>query len=142
VAKTKKAPPDRAQARRQFLALRPVRNPNIDWEDVDDHAVLILKRGDDWRTRVLHIFFPLPEERRVVLDPIGSLVWRGCDGQTTIEKLSQELQREYKLGGREAELSLQQFFKDLGRRGYIAFAVEKKVGVSSAEPEKKKGWRK
>jgi hypothetical protein len=122
----KKTRPDRATARRQFLALRPLRNPKIAWEEVDDHIVLILKRNDDWRTRVLNIFFPVPDERRVVLDAIGSFVWRGCDGQHNIADFAKQLQREYKLGSREAELSLQQFFKDLGRRGYVGFVTEDK----------------
>ena len=43
--------------------------------------------------------------------------------RNTITDVMKVLQREYKLGVKEAELSLQQFFKDLGRRGYIGFAT-------------------
>lgn len=118
--------PDRAAARRGFLALRPARNPKISWEEVDGKAVLTIPRPKDWRYKLVNIFFPVPETRKVVLDAIGSLVWSHCDGQNNIEKLSRELQREYKLGGREAELALQQFFKELGQRGYIGFATDKK----------------
>ena len=118
--------PDRATARREFLALRPARNPKISWEEVDGKAVLTIPRANNWRFKLVNVFFPVPESRKVVLDSIGSLVWRHCDGQNNIDKLCRELQREYKLGGKEAELSLQQFFKDLGQRGYIGFMTEKK----------------
>ena len=128
--KTPKAAPDRAQARRHFLALRPARNPSIEWSEVDGKAVLIIPRANNWKVKVVNIFFPVPSDKKVVLDSIGSHVWARCDGQNTIDYLSRELQREYKLGAREAELSLQQFFKDLGQRGYIGFMTEK-----SAKPD-------
>lgn len=116
---------DRATARREFLALKPLRNPNLTWEEVEDRVVLRVPRPDTLQVKLVNIFFPVPEERKVVLDPIGSDVWRACDGQTTIAEISKILGRNYKLGTREAELSLQQFFKDLGRRGYIGFAMPK-----------------
>jgi hypothetical protein len=125
--KKERVVPDRATARREFLALRPARNPKIEWEDVDGKAVLTIPRANNWRLKLVNLFFPVPETRKVVLDSIGSLVWRHCDGENSIDKLSRELQREYNLGGREAELSLQQFFKDLGRRGYVGFVTERKT---------------
>ncbi len=118
--------PDRARARREFLALRPARNPRIEWNEVDGKATLRIPRAKNWKVKVINVFFPVPEDKKVVLDAIGSHVWTRCDGENRIEDLVRELQREYKLGAREAELSLQQFFKDLGRRGYIGFATEKK----------------
>ena len=121
--KTKKRPADRATARREFLALKPLRNPKLGWEEVENRVVLRVPRPNTWQVKIVNIFFPVPDERKVVLDPIGSDVWRICDGQTPIAEMIQVLQREYKLGAKEAELSLQQFFKDLGRRGYIGFAI-------------------
>lgn len=114
---------DRATARREFLALKPQRNPSLTWEEVEERVVLRVPRPNTIQVRIVNIFFPVPEERKVVLDPIGSDVWRACDGQATIADISKILGRNYKLGTREAELSLQQFFKDLGQRGYIGFAV-------------------
>ena len=121
--KIKKRAPDRATARREFMALRPVRNPKLGWDEVEGRVVLRVPRPDSWQVKIVNIFFPVPEERKVILDPIGSDVWRVCDGETPIAEVTKVLQREYKLGAREAELSLQQFFKDLGRRGYIGFAT-------------------
>ncbi len=121
--KPKKRVLDRATARREFMALRPVRNPNLGWEEVEERVVLNVPRPNTWQVKLINVFFPVPEERKVILDPIGSDVWRVCDGQTPISEVTRVLQREYKLGAKEAELSLQQFFKDLGRRGYIGFAT-------------------
>ena len=117
---------DRATARREFLALKPLRNPNLGWEEVEGRVVLRVPRPNTLQVKIVNVFFPVPDERKVVLDPIGSDVWRMCDGETPISEVGKLLQRQYKLGAREAELSLQQFFKDLGRRGYIGFATPKK----------------
>ena len=116
---------DRRTARRQFLGLRPLRNPKIEWADHQGRALLTIPRPKNWKIAVVNLFFPVPESRDVALDAIGSDVWRLCDGQHTIAQISQKLGAQYKLGQREIELSLQQFFKDLGRRGYIGFVTEK-----------------
>lgn len=107
--------------RRDLLALKPVRNPILEWNDEDGHVVLTIRRAKDWKTRVVLIFTQVPEERRVVLDPIGTHVWRMLDGATTFDTIARSLAKEFKLMPREAELSLQQFFKELGQRGYIVF---------------------
>ena len=121
--KPKKRQIDRATARREFMALKPLRNPKLGWDEVEGRVVLRVPRPDSWQVKLVNVFFPVPEERKVVLDPIGSDVWRACDGETPIAEVMKILQRQYKLGAKEAELSLQQFFKDLGKRGYIGFAV-------------------
>lgn len=125
--KKTKVAPDRARARREFLALRPARNPVIEWSETDGKITLVIPRASSWKVKLINVFFPVPTDKKVVLDAIGSHVWARCDGQNSIDALSRELQQHYKLGAREAELSLQQFFKDLGRRGYIGFATEKRV---------------
>ena len=121
----KKAVPDRARVRREFLALRPAHNPIIGWKEVEGRVVLTVPRPNNWKIRLINRFFEVPPSRTVDLDALGSFVWLRCDGQTSIDKLSRELQREYKIGAREAELSLQQFFEVLGRRGYIGFVTKK-----------------
>ncbi len=110
-----------APTRRELLAVRPVRNPVLEWVEEDGQVVLHIKRVNNWKTRLITIFTQVPESRRVVLDPIGTHVWRMLDGQTTFEAISKSLAKEFKLMPREAELSLQQFFKELGRRGYVMF---------------------
>lgn len=116
---------DKATARREFLALRPGRNPKVDWEENEGKVVLKVPRPEDWKYKLAKKLFPVPDGPKLVaLDAIGSHVWRHCDGHNNIDALSKELQRLYKLSAREAELSLQQFFKELGRRGYVGFVME------------------
>ncbi len=110
-----------APTRRELLAVRPVRNPALEWVEEDGQIVLHIKRVNNWKTRLITIFTQVPESRRVVLDPIGTHVWRMLDGQNTFEAISKSLAKEFKLLPREAELSLQQFFKELGRRGFVMF---------------------
>ncbi|RYG70917.1 PqqD family protein [bacterium] len=124
---------DRATARREFLALRPGRNPKVDWEEVEGKAVLKVPRPTDWKFKLAKKLLPIPEidkPKIVALDAIGSHVWVRCDGKNTIGYLSKELQSAYKLSAREAELSLQQFFKELGRRGYVGFMMENEASNS------------
>jgi Coenzyme PQQ synthesis protein D (PqqD) len=111
----------RTPSRRELLALRPLRNSALEWAVEEDQVVLEIKRVSNWKTKLLNIFVPLPESRRVMLDPIGSDVWQMLDGQTTIEYIGKALAKKHKLTPREAELSLQQFFKELSRRGYVGF---------------------
>ena len=130
MSKTSAAPRAKASrraatpSRREWLALTPVRNPALEWAEEEGGVVLHIKRARNWKTRLLNLLFPLPEEHRVALDSIGSMVWRLSDGGSTIEQIARALARELQIERREAELSLQQFFKELGRRGYIGFKIE------------------
>ncbi|MBV9867166.1 MAG: PqqD family protein [Abitibacteriaceae bacterium] len=107
--------------RSQVMALCPMRNPQLAWYEEEGRVVLHIKRAHTWKTRLLQVFFPLPEERRIVLDAIGTDVWQMMDGKTTMGQIAKALGSKYQLGPRETELSLQQFFKEIGRRGYMGF---------------------
>jgi len=126
---------DPAHARREFLALRPMRNPALEWSEEDGHVILEIKLAESWKTRILNLFFQVPRGRRVALDAIGTDVWQMLDGQHTIGQIAKSLASKYKLNAREAELSLQQFFKDLGRRGYVGFMVEAEPTPSQSKPQ-------
>jgi hypothetical protein len=114
----------KAPTRSELLALRPVRNPDLEWTEEDGHIVLLIKHRKSTKTWLLSKMFPVPEGRRVVLDAIGTDVWQMLDGKTNIGRIAKALAQKYKLTPREMELSLQQFFKELGRRGYIGFLKE------------------
>lgn len=112
--------------RKELLALRPMRNPDLEWSEEDGHIVLHIKHKKVAKMWLLSKIFPMPEGRRVVLDTIGTDVWQMIDGKTNIGRMAKMLAEKYKLTPREMELSLQQYFKDLGRRGYVGFWVEEK----------------
>lgn len=125
VVAKKKVKIDHVQARKQFLSLRPQRNPILQWEENQGRVILTIPKPNNIKVKLINLFFPVPESRQVILDPIGTHVWRLCDGKNSVSDISRSLQNEYKLGAKEAELSLRQFFQDIGKRGYIGFAIEK-----------------
>jgi len=127
-----KAQSKRTPTRAEWLALRPLRNPKLEWhEDKDNgHIVLTIARISSWKTKILGLMVPIPDEKTVVLDKIGTDVWKMIDGKTTVGQIAKELARSYQIEPREAELSLQQFFKELGRRGYVGFWVEETTQTS------------
>ncbi len=115
---TKAAPP----SRRDVLKLQPVRNPNLEWSEVDGQVVLhVTHPNKSLKARLFSVFMELPRSRNVVLDGVGTDVWKAIDGQQTFAQLAQMLAKKHQLTPREAEVSLQQFFKELTRRGYVAF---------------------
>lgn len=111
---------------REMLRLCPARNPNLAWVEEEGKVVLLIRHEikKNWKTRLLGLFVSLPEDRRIALDAIGSDVWHMIDGKNTLGLIAQKLAEKYKLSSREAELSLQQYFKELARRGYIGFIKE------------------
>jgi len=124
--------------RGELMALRPMRNPDLEWAEEDGRIVLHVKHRERIvKAWLLSKMFPMPEGRRVVLDAIGTDVWQMIDGKTSIGRIAKALAQKYKLTPREMELSLQQFFKELGQRGYIGFWAEDKDGQAGESGKKK-----
>ena len=122
---------------REMLQLRPVRNPNLEWSEEEGRVVLqirhFVKKG--WKMRLMNLLVPIPDNRRIVLDAIGTDVWQMTDGQNTLGRIAKALAEKYKLSPREAEMSLQQFFKELGKRGYVGFLTEDAAQQAEASPD-------
>ena len=120
--KTKKAPRPASLTRRDVLKMRPIRNPNLEWNEQEGQVVLrVTHNRTSWKARLLSVFMDLPRNRTVVLDQVGTDIWKAIDGHNTFAQLAQMLVKKHQLTPREAEVSLQQFFKELTRRGYVAF---------------------
>jgi hypothetical protein len=114
-----------ALTRDQALACTPVRNDIVSWEVLDSglvriEYVLVLKpllksiserfggAGDELPTRKLE------------LDALGSQVWQMIDGSRTTAQLIEEFAGLQKISNQEAEQSITQFLRELGKRGLIA----------------------
>ncbi len=86
----------------------------------------------------------LPKSRVVALDDVGSFVWIMCDGHNSIDTIVRTLRNKYKLTRKEAETSLLAYFRKLGKRGMLGFAVPKKakdeveseLGILSSQEQK------
>jgi hypothetical protein len=50
---------------------------------------------------------------------LGTAVWDLIDGRLSVERLIKRFAHLYQLQSREAEMSVTQFLRELGRRGII-----------------------
>ena len=134
--KLKKRPDmDRTRVLKSF----PVRNQLITWE-IDDkgEASLIIPQKEKFWVRFTSKFFMLPDKRVIVLDSIGTYVWKMCDGEHTISQIIKGVQNQYQLTRKEAETSLFTFMQQLGKRNFIQFAIPQQNATTTPEPELKK----
>jgi hypothetical protein len=141
--------------RTQATAARPVRNPALAYHMNDEGcAVVTLPRRDDTTGKFLAWVFMVPESRPIILDEIGTMIWDLCDGKHSFAELSSALAEHYSVTSREAEVSLAEFLRRLGKRGMVAFALPRDVaetltdeqrkvlGVIEVDPEPRQGRRK
>jgi len=116
--------------RDDVLKSRPVRNSLIKWEKAENGEVsLVVPQKSTLVVKILSWIFMLPRSRVIVLDEVGSFVWILCDGYNSIDTIVRTLCNRYKLTRKEAETSLLAYFRKLGKRGIIGFAVLKS-GIS------------
>ncbi len=109
----------------QVLSSRPVRNINLQTEETEDGGLRILAhRREAWWVKLLGIVFPIPKERRIELDSVGRQVWELCDGEHTLREMIEIFRERHKLTRMEAEWSLRNYLKDLGKRRLVGFAVQ------------------
>ena len=114
--------------RRQALAIKPLHNPNLAWKyNEEGHVVATLTRRGRLTGRLINFFLAVPEERPVVLDEVGSFVWKMCDGEHSIEQVIEALADKYKLTRREVEVSVNEYLRMLAKRGMILVAVPQEI---------------
>jgi len=147
----KKKPEGPQISRKEFLAIRPVRNPMLKWEKDDEGKIKITvplvepkkEKKEKKKKRKLQrsIFSKLtstPKEKRIQLDVIGSIVWELCDGEKTVEEIIEYLHNKYKILPNEAEISLNTYFKQLSKRGLVGFILPKEAAARLQEKEAEK----
>jgi len=123
----------------QILGSRPVQNPHVKTEELADGGLRILaQRSRAGWVRLLSTLFPIPRERRIELDSVGRQVWELCDGEHTLRDMIDVFQKRHKLTRTEAEWSLRNYLRDLGKRGLVGFAVEKQDESKSRGVEESK----
>jgi len=111
--------------RRQALAARPFRNPELDVTRADDGEVTVrIPRRRTWWLNVLAKLGRLPDSRVVTLDAVGTSVWEMCDGEHTVKELIGKLAEHHRLSRKEAELSMVTYLRQLAERGIIVLVVE------------------
>ncbi len=114
--------------RHQALAIKPLRNPNLEWQyNEEGYVVAMLTRRGGATGKLINFFIAVPEERPVVLDEVGTFVWKMCNGEHSIEQIGEALSDEYKLTRREVEVSLNEYLRMLAKRGMILVAVPQEI---------------
>lgn len=127
-------------SRGQALQARPIRNPALKWTELDSGEIrIVLPRRKDATGKLLSVLFYIPKSRPVNLDVVGSRVWSLCDGEHTVADIADVLADEHKLHRREAEVSLTEFLKMLGKRNMVAFVVPKEFLAEDEEEEEETG---
>ncbi len=112
-------------SRQDILAAVPVRNSLIEWESNDqEEVVLKVPRRQDRVGKILHRVFVAPPFKQVVLDEVGSEVWRLCTGENSVDTIVKSLAKKYKLSRREVELSLATYLRTLAKRGFVGLKRE------------------
>jgi hypothetical protein len=110
--------------RRQALSAWPVRNQAFEARRTrEGETEITIPRRNDWLGKLLAFLFFVPRERKVVLEPIGSEVWDLCDGKHSVSEIAEALMKKHKLDRREAETSLSEYLRRLGRRRLVVFAI-------------------
>ncbi len=125
-------------SRSHALAIKPIHNPNLEWRyNEEGHAVASLTHQAGWRGRLVSFFLAVPGKRPVILDEVGTFVWKMCDGQYTIGEIVDALREKYNLTRREVEISLNEYLRMLAKRGMIVVAVPKEILQELDEPTKR-----
>jgi hypothetical protein len=115
----KMAPP---ADRQKVFNYRPVRNDSIEWETSPTGETLLkVPRREGRRSKLLALWFRIPEVRKVELDEVGSFVWTLCDGKNTVESIVKQTSQQYKLNRREVEISVTTYLQMLAERNFIGF---------------------
>lgn len=118
----KPAPP--ALSRDQALACVVEIVPTVAWQRLDSGDILIeyplvvkpllqaiFTRFNKQQTETM--------TRKLQLDGLGSQVWHLIDGQRTVSQIITTFARNTSITTREAEQSVTQFLRELGKRGLI-----------------------
>jgi len=57
--------------------------------------------------------------KKLQLDELGTAVWDMMNGGSTVEQIVDAFAKKYQLHGKEAEIAVTRFIRDLGKRGLI-----------------------
>ena len=121
----------KALATADLLDAVPVRNASVRVETRSEGGlVLSVPMRRRWYMKPpLGWVLPFSRQRRISLDRLGAAVWEACDGRRTLEQVIERFADRYHLRFHEARLSVQQFLKELVRRGLVVLAGRTNPGT-------------
>ncbi len=118
----KKSVPEMSRAR--ALQYKPVKSSDITETRLETGDVLIeypmaLRPLAAAIARRLGVAPAGRQTRKLQLDALGTAVWDLLDGQRSVGQIIEIFARTHRLENREAEVSVTQFIRELGRRGLL-----------------------
>jgi hypothetical protein len=111
-------------SRTDALCCIPVRNPLV-LENRMDSGVMLLSYPETLRPWFANILERMKKKselrrmRKLQLDILGTGVWDLVDGKSTVMEIIDSFAGLYQLYHKEAEVSVIQFLRELGRRGFV-----------------------
>lgn len=115
--------------REQWLKSIPVRV--VEDYTEDDNGIVTILVELEYRGLIGKIIkaisiTPPPKYKRIVLDKIGSVVWKMCDGKHTVEDIIKKLMSVTGLSRRNVELAVYHYIKTLVMKGLIELKIPEK----------------
>lgn len=113
--------------RQQALSCVPVKVPSVQATRSESQTVVIsyVEPLHPVLSAIRRTFGKAPEGRirKLELDAMGTSVWDWIDGVATVADLAVRFTERYGVLRQEAELSVSQFLRELGKRGIILLQV-------------------
>ena len=111
-------------SREQALSSIPVKNSDVTELRLETGEVLLTYPVTlrPWIASLAGLFNRSAETfrtRKLQLDALGTFVWDLLNGDSTVEQIILHFSKTHRISRREAEASVTQFLRDLGRRGLI-----------------------
>jgi len=106
------------------LAYKPVKNQDVSETRLDTGEVVIeypmtVRPLIAAVARRLGKTQDLTQTKKLQLDALGTSVWDLIDGQHTVRRMINIFAQTHRLEKREAEVSVTQFIRELGKRGLL-----------------------
>jgi hypothetical protein len=120
----KKHPSASQLTKHQALTLIPVKSIELTEITLDSGIIVIHYPVTmrPWMAKWIRRFkgsSPQTGSRKLQLDSLGTEVWGMINGKNTVWNIVDAFAETHQLEGREAEMAVTQFLRDLGKRGVI-----------------------
>lgn len=102
-----------------IFASKPVKNPAVNWERNERGEVVIKIRLEQPKPGLFSGFVREPQEKKIVLDAIGSYVWELIDGERSLSEIADIVAQRFMFHRREAQMSLLAYIQMLAERGLV-----------------------
>ena len=110
--------------RTESLECKPIKNMGVTEMRLETGEVVLTYAVEmkPWFTKLVQRFGGpsiQAQTKKLQLDTLGTAVWELMDGKRTVRQITHDFAKSYQLHTREAEVSVFDFLRNLGKRGII-----------------------